>query len=110
MGIERFSFLKKILLAAVSMTAPSDLNTLLAIRNGVLDGTTTTLIHCEPIGKKMAFRPVTVLSLPNLKLTWQDASRIRVFKLEGKAEQSSENCFAPITDMLAPRSTIPHDP
>ena len=56
------------------MTAPKDLKTLLAMRNGVLEGTTITFIQHGPMGKNTAFFPVTMLLLPNLKLTLQGAS------------------------------------
>jgi hypothetical protein len=56
------------------MTAPKDLKTLLAMRNGVLEGTTITFIQNGPMGKNTAFFPVTMLLLPNLKLTLQGAS------------------------------------
>ena len=109
-GIDRPSFWKKIRSDAVSITAPKARKTLLAIKNGVSDGTTITFIHCWPIGKKTARLPVTVLLLPNRKLTAQGASCIRHLTDAGRALQSSSNCFRPITDILAPKSTIPEVP
>ena len=60
--------------------------------------------------KKTARFPVTVLLLPNRKLTAQGASCMRHLTDAGRALQSSSNCFRPMTDMLAPKSTIPEVP
>ena len=109
-GIDRPSFLKKIWLLSVSMTAPKDLKTLLAMRNGVLEGTTITFIQNGPMGKNTAFFPVTMLLLPNLKLTLQGASLSSPRISAGREWHSSENWRWPMTDMLAPKSTIPVDP
>ena len=74
MGTVRPSALKKIWFRPVSMTAPSDLKTLLAMRKGVLDGTITTLIHLSPTGKKTDRLPITELSFPKRKLMAHGAS------------------------------------
>ena len=101
------SSLNWMLWLAISMTAPSDLKTLLAIRKGVFVGTMTTLIHLEPTGKKTERRPTTVLSLPKRKLTEHEASCIDLLTCLGSSLHRSRNCCSPITDMLAPKSTMP---
>ena len=90
--------------------APKARKTLLAIRNGVLEGSTTTLIHCWPTGKNTARFPVTVLSFPKRKFTEHGASRMFCLTCFGRCRQSSTNWSWPMTDMLAPKSTIPEDP
>ena len=110
MGTVRPSALKKIWFRPVSMTAPSDLKTLLAMRKGVLDGTITTLIHLSPTGKKTDRLPITELSFPKRKLMAHGASFMDCSTLFGNVWQRSVNWLCPITDMLAPRSTIPYVP
>ena len=89
------------------MRAFSERKTLFAMRKGVLLGTITTLIHVSPTGKNTDRRPTTVLSLPKRKLTEHVASCMVSLTDLGSSLQSSRNWRSPITERLAPRSTMP---
>ena len=80
------------------------------MRKGILDGTITTLIHLSPTGKKTDRLPITELSFPKRKLMAHGASFMDCSTLFGNIRQRSVNWLCPITDMLAPRSTIPYVP
>ena len=95
---------------AVSIWAPNWRNTLLAIKKGVLDGTTIIFSQCEPRGMNTALRPCTMESFPKRKFTAQGASFMAAITWVGRLWQSSLNWSLPITDKLAPKSTIPNEP
>ena len=109
-GTVHCSFLNQISLCSVSMHAPSPLNTLFAIRKGVFDGTAMTFNQWFPIGMNTARVPVTVASFPKRKFTAHGDSFMWRRVSEGRLAHKSLSCCSPITERLAPKSTIPWDP
>ena len=58
----------------------------------------------------MARVPVTELSFPKRNLTWHGVSFIDCKTCLGRCLHKSSNCDCPITDKLAPKSTMPSEP